>query len=359
MKKILLLLCCFVAAGFCQLDCSFSENCNGQAGNMYEITCNKDAGGGGPECSCTDGSATCPEAAVIGALTYDTFDAAACESQCTGDCVFYKWTKDLGWFGGAKHCFNMKEDECDGLDSHPCDDPEHCVSGSVGDKCDGTNTKPPPPIENACSFIDNFEYDKSGESLHWLCGDIDAYDGVTTSVPTGTICTAHHSCSDYVDDENNPTDYTLVYECKITGDGEGTWVSFRNDDDKYLDDVTVEVDEGGENRTTATVRKLKEPACATAPLNISADNYNQPGLLISCTDDPITVDEDDDTIFQATAPNTCLLLCDYYPILSFYPGWTPGDDTGLRTWLYSMEDGITDPDDSTDVLDPTIIKCWD
>jgi len=358
MKKILLLLCCFVAAGFCQLDCSFSENCNAEDGNMYEITCNKDAGGGGPECSCADGSATCPDAAVIDALTYADFDAKACKDQCTANqCVFYKWTQDGFYQGSVKHCYNMKEDECDGISGHTCDDPAHCVSGAIDDMCDGTNTKPPQPVDDACSFIDGFEYDKSGESLHWLCGDVDAYDG-RASVPTGTICTAHHSCSEYPDNDATPTNWKLVYECKISDDGlSGTWVSFRNaDGDKYIDDVTEEVDVDGQG---TMVKKLKEPACATAPLNIAADNYNQPGLLISCTDDPITVDEDDDTIFQATAPNTCLLLCDYYPILSFYPGWTPGDDTGLRTWLYSMEDGITDPDDSTDVLDPTIIKCWD
>jgi len=356
MKKILLLLCCFVAAGFCQLDCSFSENCNAEDGNMFEITCNKD---GTPACSCTAGSGTCPDAAVIDALIYADFDAKACEDQCTANqCVFYKWTQDGFYQGSVKHCYTMDENECDGISGHTCDDSEHCVSGAIDDMCDGTNTKPPPPVENACSFIDNFEYDKSGESLHWLCGDVDAYDG-RASVPTGTICTAHHSCSEYPDNDATPTNWKLVYECKISDDGlSGTWVSFRTaDGDKYIDDVTEEVDVDGQG---TMVKKLKEPACATAPLNIAADNYNQAGLLISCTDEEITVDGNDPTIFHATAPNTCLLLCDFYPILSFSPGWTPGDDTGLRTWLYTMEDGITDPDDTTNgVLNPDNIKCWE
>jgi len=371
MKNILLLLCCFVATGFA-LDCTFSDNCNAEDENMFKIDCIKES----QECTCS----TTPDVSTGNCdnfdetLEYNALTAAQCKTLCVGDenCVFYRWTEDNTWEKAGRHCIIMGEAQCNGADPHGCDgldicgpDPsncdgsQHCFSGAKEDKCDGTNTKPPKPVDNACSFVDGFAYDKSGESLHWLCGEVDAYDGVTTSVPTGTICTAHHSCSEYPDNDATPTNWKLVYECKISDDGlSGTWVSFRTaDGDKYIDDVTEEVDVDGQG---TMVKKLKEPACATAPLNIAADNYNQAGLLISCTDEEITVDGNDPTIFHATAPNTCLLLCDFYPILSFSPGWTPGDDTGLRTWLYTMEDGITDPDDTTNgVLNPDNIKCWE
>jgi len=358
MKNILLLLCCFVATGFA-LDCTFSDNCNAEDENMFKIDCIKES----QECTCS----TTPDVSTGNCdnfdetLEYNALTAAQCKTLCVGDenCVFYRWTEDNTWEKAGRHCIIMGEAQCNGADSHGCDgldicgpDPtncdgsQHCFSGAKEDKCDGTNTKPPKPVDDACSFVDGFAYDKSGESLHWLCGEVDAYDG--SPVATETVCHAHHSCSIYPDTAN--ADYQLIYKCEADSPTTGKWKSFREDGDQYSGAVTTD-------------GKLKEPACPTDALSIPVNNYKQPGLLISCsTENAIDVSTDPVKITAATdsdAPTTCLLMCDYYPILSFQPGWKPDDDTGLRNWLFTMESGLDFGGETHGVLTGDMIKCWD
>jgi len=348
MRNIFLLLSCLTANGLA-LDCQYANNCNPEDGSIFEIKCPSDAAAA---CECASG--TCDPDPTT--LTSADVNADACKTYCTGDCKFYKWIQDDFYHGGAKHCYAMTGEQCDGYGGKPCNDIDHCVSGALDDVCDGNNTPKPDPVAEACS-VEGLVYDKSGEKLHWLCDTVDPYAVGTKKVATGTICIAHHPCADYVD--NAGSDYQLAFECDAISDVAGEWKSLREDD--YLDVVTETVQDQDGN----DVKQLREPVCNTQPLEVPKANYDQSGLLISCTTaNAIDVSGDPVTITASTnpeqAPTTCLFMCDYYPILSFYPGWVPEDDTGVRGWLYTMEDGITDPDvGGNGVLNPENIKCWD
>jgi len=127
----------------------------------------------------------------------------------------------------------------------------------------------------------------------------------------------------------SPTNYVLSVKCVPDPDnGDFKWID--NRDEKDDDDLTIYEDVLTDNG------KLKEPPCTTAALELTKEQYEEEGLVISCLKSDPTED------FKINAPNTCILLCDFYEIFTFFPGFKTTDPT-KRGWLYSV-DGVTSVD---------------
>merc|ERR1712133_316091 len=105
---------------------------------------------------------------------------------------------------------------------------------------------------------------------------------------------------------------------------------------------------------------LQEPKCNADPLQFKAENFYQESLFITCTDGDVDVTLRGNT---ATVPaeNHCLLLCDMYPILSFFVDWkqydTLEDNIGERVWYYQYQIAGQERHELPNP-DTSIIKCW-
>jgi len=189
---------------------------------------------------------------------------------------------------------------------------------------------PPTPKPGACSFVDGLEYDEDEEHLHWICHGIDAYDKATNLVPSGTVCTAHHSCGTYAYPAGDPSpNYLLSVICdKDKSDGSYKWMSNR-DTDADPEDLTSYTD------VVNADGKLMEPPCTTPALELTPGIEDAEGLLITCTGTQVTED-------KINPPNTCLLLCNYNVIFTFFPGFKLADGEEMnRGWLYATDDGAS------------------
>ena len=80
------------------------------------------------------------------------------------------------------------------------------------------------------------------------------------------------------------------------------------------------------------------------------ESYSQPGLDIQCVSVGAgQVDNSNEDSPTVPAQNSCLLSCDYYPVLTFY---TKGD-----AWVYKyMDEADENPLEADDVKDT--IVCW-
>jgi len=311
-------------------DCTFADNCNAEGAdhNIAHYTC-APGDGGNPADKCTCTGASCMDPII------PTFDDIDCEQICKdeSDCYFYKSTEASGMIA-SKNCYLMNKDQCNGYVE--CDTTHGCTSG--GTQCDGNE-----PPKNNCPV--NVTWDISDSKLHWSCISLDdgkpsnIYDGSVTEVPTGTVCTAFHSCFRYPDDAS--TDYTLKYSCENKADGSaGEWKSKRVDSSQYDDNVLGE-------------SKLIEPDCLPDSLTISKYPEQKADMMVTCTNTEI-----DANTGAVTAPNECVVLCDFYPIIRFYPGW--GDDvTGERVWKY---DGLIEDVDvdagANFIVDGDKVSCY-
>ena len=131
-----------------------------------------------------------------------------------------------------------------------------------------------------------------------------------------------------------------MYQCVSAEDpedntkGKWQWVN-----DGSTDPELVVTDNDPDN-----IGKLKEANCNAAPIQLS--NYEEQinhGMEILCVGEPI----DDDN--KVPAQNSCILICDGYPILNFY--------TKMAKWIYTMMDEPNNEID-IDISDPTgVIFC--
>jgi len=357
-RNIFLLVVSLLVTGIkCQeSDCTFADNCNAEDGSIAHYKCDPDDGTRVfPICECTGDSCTDPVTET--AENIETNCKTLCTSEESSACKFFKYTQDADILGGAKHCYLMGSNQCDAHAGNPCR-PGHCISEGIG--CDGTDNPTIAPGTNKCPLIEEFKYDKSGNSLHWLCmkfpdGDnVDIYaDG--TEVDTGTVCTASHSCYLYpypppVTQGELPdgANYELRFKCQDNENGDGgEWKSDRTIGDE-ADTLGNAILNGG---------KLVEPNCSPDPMPLVLDKYptqKDQGMMVTCSDSAINPDNG-----EVTAPNECILLCDYYPILRFNPDWVENSVKGEKSWIYtSLVD--TDVDAGADgVVDPTKIRCYD
>jgi len=316
----------------CQLDCTFADNCNaeGAGHNIAHYTC-VPGDGGNPADVCTCKGTNCKPSDQI----TSTFDNIDCEKICTDEtlCKFYKFTEGGGMIA-SKNCYLMDKDQCNGYVE--CDPDHGCTS--AGTECDGNQ-----PQQYSCPV--NVDWDTTDSKLHWSCISMhdgkpsNIYDESVTEVPTGTVCTAQHSCFRYPDDAR--IDYTLQYSCEDKADGSaGEWKSKRGDNSKY--DANVLGDS-----------KLIEPDCLPDSLTISKYPAQKGEMVVTCTNTEI-----DANTGEVTAPNECVVLCDFYPIIRFYPGW--GDDvTGERVWKYDglIEDVDVDAGENF-IVDGDKVSCY-
>jgi len=352
LRSTILVVCLAISAGRTVAStCDHADDCNEENAILVSVKCASDG-----TCTCDDGGVSTEQCAntnidtLVGSLNYD-IKHADCAQLCTDatftngekKCAYYRYRIEAGP-NAPKICYLMSDAQCDGYSTHPCrvqcsdNDPDaHCCSNGI----DCNNGVPPKPVPQpeACEFDAAMEYDDTGESLHWICGGVDPY--AQKKVDENTLCEAHHSCSQYgYPAGDSPTDFVLQVKCAEDSDSPGPgkqykWISNRASDEKLEDIVPSILTDG----------KLIEPPCKTPELVLSEDQFKEPGLSIFCSDTDVTPD------FKITAPNTCILLCDYYELFTFFPGFST-DDPNVRGWLYS-EDGATAQD-----LDSTNICCF-
>merc|ERR1712126_627512 len=104
----------------------------------------------------------------------------------------------------------------------------------------------------------------------------------------------------------------LIYTCP--DDGSKKWVWAEDNMDMAVNPNADEYDKD----VLTSDSKLTEPQCNAPDLKLDKDSYNQEGLLITCTGDQVSDELEAPTV---TAENECLLLCDFYPSLKFFPDW--------------------------------------
>jgi len=252
---------------------------------------------------------TCPEDTAV---QEEQMTADVCKNLCTtaNSCFYYKF-EESGGPEPHRYCYLMGEQECNEW-GEGCDNPAICVSGK-GDEnnCDdGIGYTCVGGTQHTHGIMPDFK-------LHWSCisiegGSVDIKD---TSIPGDTTCTAHPECGGEL----------ITYECKSNGDQiapKGVWAYIGSGTDpNFQEDVD------------GTQNKLTDPSCNAE--NLQLTDYKQQvqkGMQILCVIEN-SIDENAGTI---SAQNSCLLICDNYPILNFW--------TDAKQWKYQLMDSSTEED---------------
>jgi len=309
----------------------FQDNCNAYSDDSSTYQCLISCADGSGPCV---GNGNCPDIATT-PINYGQMDGQKCKETCEADtankCAFYRY--DFVESKQTKMCYLMNEDQCDD-EGNGCIDPQ-CASGPAN--CDGGGYVKPPEkftclsgTQHSAGTIPNF-------NLHWNCKDVNnnmADHDITSETPAApgnTVCTAKPDCS------KNDQKQHYVYKCVQKSGGAPTEGEWQWENDGTSDPQLVETEEGPNKG------KLKEATCNAEPLAVSnyVDQVTR-GMEILCVGDPI------DTESKIPAQNSCILICDGYPILNFY--------TKMAEWKYTMmddpstENTFPDPADPTDVI---------
>jgi len=303
----------------------FQDNCSPKE-KLCLIECKiDDETGDATPCVPNPDAGNCPTFLFRAAPTYTAMNAEFCKQTCVNDtdngCAFYRY--ELIEPLKNKKCYLMDRDQCadsgDGCETNCESGAANCDGGHVVEAEDYTC---PSGTPHTPQTIPNF-------NLHWNCRDVNnnnAEFDITqnhTSAPGNTVCTAKPDCKDlhytYKCVSANETDPTET---------EGKWQWDRMDG---MDDPKL-VEEEGDN-----IGKLKEATCNADPLTVN-DYSNQitSGMEILCVDEPINA-----TSGVVPAQNSCILICDGYPILNFY--------TKMASWVYTYMDSPNVPNTIDDV----------
>jgi len=280
----------------------FYENCSTESAQCT-ITCEDPS-----SCVSTGDPAKCPQD-----VTTTPMVKGSCKPYCSADigCFYYKYQE----VAGIQYCYLMGENECNDWGEN-CS-PDYCESGKRDDaECEeGGNGGPVP------------EFDCPGETqhtpgtipdfkLHWSCFSVSKEGNVDLrekTVPGDTICKAYPECNGEL----------VVYSCKSdeapTPKGVWTYEGDQSDDPGFVED-------NGSGRM-----KLSDPICNANDLTL--DNYvdqrDNKGMEILCVVEGSLTE--DNTAGTIKAQNSCLLICDGYPILNFY--------TNEQSWKYTLMEG--------------------
>jgi len=246
-------------------------------------------------------------------LPSDAMDAATCQKACkddnTNQCAFYRYEKIYK----TAFCYLMNKEQCKD-EGDDCND--GCISGAVD--CTGDNIVEPEDFTcpsgtpHQSGVIPHF-------NLHWNCQDVNGnkpHDITQDSpaAPGNTVCTAKPSCIKDAKDQN------YVFKCvKDVKDGasvaSGKW-EWQDNGNGATDPTQTLVDQ--------ETKKLKEATCDANPLTIlDYNNQVDHGMEILCVGEQIAAG-------IVPAENSCILVCDGYPILNFY--------TKKAEWFYTMMD---------------------
>lgn len=150
--------------------------------------------------------------------------------------------------------------------------------------------------------------------LHWSCNSLssESVDLTEDTVPGDTTCTAYPECNSEI----------VAYACESNGQQtpKGVW-NYKGDgtDPNFLEDIG---DGSGE-------KKLADPICNADDLTLTDyENQVAKGMEILCVEADVA---SDGTVGTVAAQNSCLLICDGYPILNFY--------TVKQSWKYKLMEG--------------------
>merc|ERR1711934_704519 len=145
------------------------------------------------------------------------------------------------------------------------------------------------------------------------------------SMPSGGYCILDESAGSCLPDKS------FKYECKEGAEGVGQW--------QETDGGQVYVDEA--------TKILKEVSCKAGDLAINEALVHQDGRLITCS-----ISEYIENEKKISAENDCIMLCDAYPVFSFYTDFKDGE--AGREWFYELIDTPSSPGK----LDPGMLDCW-
>lgn len=315
--------------------CSKSKyNCDTRNGKYIgKIYCKV----GGTLCTCEENKISKEDVCPDISIDSHQMDWEKCKSYC-GDAESCKYFKFIEYPDNSDDfplnelksiCFLMNDEQCTNVDDFCCEAP-HCRSGGK-DCVEDVETK-----YKCKTGTDHKTGNFPMNYLRWDCKDldwnsVDIYNS-TVEAPGGTRCTARPDCHEK----------KYVYTCKddpsSNDESTGIW--------------TWDVDGENDPECLNSDKTLNEAICNAEDIVLKnyVDQAAQ-GLEIQCVEGGAgQVDQETGTI---TSQNNCLLLCDWYPVLTFY---TVGQE-----WRYRMVDDEEEDHEEHDLQTDTpdqIIYCW-
>jgi len=355
-------------------ECKFADKCYTEKAEDYvvKVSCDPNT----PlQCTCEDGIGTkCSNDIDLSTpgVNYDNIDEVCIElciqlnpdkdNPDTAECHYFKYEMQPAP-DHIKVCFLMNKDQCQKAPSGDCEHDCH----SEGMFCDGDHETPPHGTGKCHTTTEYHASEPKNNWLHWYCRNKDgaAVSFTDDSFDEETYCFTHHRCNDY-----DPMYENIRYVCTNVDGTTAEWQRFA--------DQNTGTDYDGVFLTADSDRKLQEALCNAPELELNVESYGQEGLLITCAGDPIKMVCDTDNPPtnckpKVPAENECLLLCDMYPILTFFPDWkkygVDEEKEGERIWYYRYQSAapdseptalVTKPDaqDSADNSVKNIIRCW-
>merc|ERR1712212_542907 len=298
--------------------------------NICQIICDKDT----CNTACPDVQLEVADmsAEKCSALCIESRDKEANENPCR----FWRYDKVSGFGGANQTCTLLASDPCP---FHADCSGESCTCEDVG--CPGENGATEAP-KKAC--LAPIEYYPGSAWIHWTCYNTENPVGnpynPDTILHADTKCHTTQKCADW----EGEGDRELKVTCDgINGEGEnGKWVPDQPvGNPANYDDV---LDAGGDG----VIKEHKCKGGAGAELVVTLADVGEGGDL-SCE----TPDTDDNPLtFTISAPNKCVLLCDYHLAMVI---------EGRLDVEGEFKFFVTNVDPEVEVEQATVgdtIKCW-